>query len=414
MIVSGWHRRAVKMLVWSRIMGLALRRHPNPARSVRVVRSLTRRLSTARVTPAAKKYARVSGRYFSHIYTPGWPGKSFDRYINIELERLGSAGNPTDPPADARSPGVQLQTIILAITKKCPLRCQHCYEWDALNDPDTVSTADLETLVKRFQDLGVTQIQFSGGEPLQRAEDMITIARNARPGTDFWILTSGVGLTPALARQLKDAGITGVSVSLDHWEPEAHSTFRGKSAAFEWVRRSAQSARDAGLVLCLALSPTREFISPDNLHRYAELSTVLGADFIEILEPRAVGHFAGKDVALRPEQLAVLDRFFFEMNFDPSYARMPAVIYPGLTQRKRGCYGAGLRYLYVDTDAQIHACPFCRNPMGSALDADFERHILALQRAGCGAFEHALPESDHGPEVLQAATRSCSGQSGVP
>jgi hypothetical protein len=142
-------------------------------------------------------------------------------------------------------------------------------------------------------------------------------------------------------------------------------------------------------VLCLTMCPTRDFVGPENLRRYAELAKDIGAHFIEILEPRAVGRFAGMDVALRPAEQAVLDRFFLEMNFDPVNARMPIVIYPGFSQRQRGCYGAGLRYLYVDPDAQIHACPFCRKPMGSALDPDFERHILALQREGCAVFECA-------------------------
>ena len=393
MIVSGFRRRTVKLLVWSRVTGLTIRRHRNPVKAARELRSLRTVLVAARGAPPARKYAKVSGRYFSHLYTPGWPAESFDRYVGAELDRALSPPPPatlaTGLSADDELPATRLQTIILGITKKCPLRCQHCYEWDRLNDPDTVSAADIATIVDRFQTLGVTQIQFSGGEPLQRAEDMIGIVKNARPGTDFWILTSGVGLTPALARRLKDTGFTGICISLDHWKPEAHDAFRGLETAFDWASRAGRSVRDAGLVLCLTLCPTREFVGSENLRRYAELAKNIGAHFIEILEPRAVGRFAGMDVALRPAEQAVLDRFFLEMNFDPVNVRMPIVIYPGFSQRRRGCYGAGLRYLYVDPDAQIHACPFCRKPMGSALDPGFERHILALRREGCAVFECA-------------------------
>jgi MoaA/NifB/PqqE/SkfB family radical SAM enzyme len=238
-------------------------------------------------------------------------------------------------------------------------------------------------IVSRFQAMGVTQLHFSGGEPLRRLDDILSTVKQARPGTEFWLFTSGVGMDRECAHKLERAGVTGVNISIDHWRPDLHDAFRGFSGAFEGARRAAGAVNDAGLALCLTLCPTREFISHENLRRYADLATELGAGFIQILEPRRVGRFAESDVTLSPEHRRMLEEFFMEMNSEVSNSHKPMVVYPASDQRRLGCLGAGWRYIYVDTDAQIHPCPFCRRPVGSALDAELERHILALRRRGC-------------------------------
>jgi MoaA/NifB/PqqE/SkfB family radical SAM enzyme len=276
-----------------------------------------------------------------------------------------------------------VRSVIFAITKSCPLRCEHCCEWDELNRRDTLSTEDLVTIVERFRALGTTQFFFSGGEPLTRMDDIVSIVQRTAPGVDFWLLTAGVGLSPRRARLLSEAGVTGICISLDHWKAERHDAFRGANGAFRWVENAARAAREAGLVVGVTLCPTRDFVTEENLERYALAASRLGAGFIQILEPRAVGHFAGKDVGLGPREHAMLDRFCARMNADRALNRMPIVVYPAFAQRRLGCQGAGMRYLYVDTDARLHACPFCRNAAGSALDPSLPERIRELRERGC-------------------------------
>jgi MoaA/NifB/PqqE/SkfB family radical SAM enzyme len=383
MIVSGWERRAVQARVLADVGRLALRRYRDPVRAAGAVRSLARLRSTVREGRPTPRIARVGGRWFSHLHAPGWPSATFEKFIDNEFARMDDARGGNGNGLAPHPP--RLQCVIVAVTRQCPLRCEHCCEWDVLNQDDALSMDAQAEIVERFQALGVTQIQFSGGEPLTRADDIARVVAGARPGTDFWILTAGVGLTAARARQLRAAGLTGVCVSLDHWDADEHNRFRGFGRAFEWVGRAAASAREAGLVLSVTLCPTRGFVSDANLARYLATASRLGADFIQILEPRPIGHFAGQDVALRPDEQAVLERFFVEVNFSRAHRRMPIVVYPGLANRRVGCVGAGTRYAYVDTDGEMHPCPFCRRPSGSVLGRDFQRDLVALGASGCPA-----------------------------
>jgi MoaA/NifB/PqqE/SkfB family radical SAM enzyme len=370
-MVHGLHRRVVSAGMWARLCWLALRSYRVPWRAARAVRAvIAARKPHLRGSPT--KCAQAGGRYFWDLYSPGWPSAAFDRFVEGELDRWSGLRD--------RSPAIR--TAIVAITKRCPLKCEHCCEWEQLNGRERLSLADLREIVAALQRQRVSQVLLSGGEPLQRFRDVLDLVRNADRGTDFWLLSSGVGLTAERARALREAGLTGVSLSLDHHEPARHDAFRGFPGAFAAVESGARAARESGLILALSLCPTRGFVSKENLDRYLAVAEGMGAAFVQLLEPRAVGHYAGRDVELDPEQLALLEDFSLRATFDAAQASAPLVAYASFTQRRR-CLGAGQRYLYVDTDGQVLPCPFCRHPAGSALGGALETTLECLRAAGC-------------------------------
>lgn len=324
------------------------------------------------------KGVRFEGRVYTLVGMPGYPSKALDKLFRNELHRkVPVPGHPGS-----------LSIVIFAFTKKCPLRCEHCIEWDSLNQHETLSKEDVLAIVQKFQDHGVAQIELSGGEPLNRYHDMLDVLRQSDTlNVDFWMLTSGYHLTAEKARELREAGLRGVSVSLDHWNAEAHDKFRGVEGAYHWALQATQNALEAGLLVSLSMVPVHDFCTPHNLWTYAELAKKLNVHFIRILEPRAGGHYAGLPVELTEPELNVLDRFVHDMSRRPDY---PPVEYHTAFQRKAGCFGSGKRYLYVDTDGDAHTCPFCRHKCGNVLQKPIGEIIKGM--GSCPAFQVASPK----------------------
>jgi MoaA/NifB/PqqE/SkfB family radical SAM enzyme len=384
-MVHGWRKRFVKAALWLDILRIALRCYRGPLQALLALRDLDRRrararegrdLGNGRVT---YKYVRASGRYFWDLYSPGWPSRAFDRYLEEELNR----SRPFRPQRSS------LQVLLMAVTKACPLSCDHCFEWDALNRPETLASEDLKEILRRFLEEGVAQVQFSGGEPLRRFADLRELIALAQGKADTWIITSGFGLTEEKAGELKRAGLTGVLLSLEDWNPDRHNRFRGSSRAFASAESAAAAARQHGLVLGLSLCATREFATAENLRAYAELGRKWGAGFIQIIEPKAVGHYAGRDVALEPAQEKLLEKFHLDLAYAPEFKGHPSAAYQGFAQRREGCGGAARRYLYVDTDGLAHACPFCREPAGHCLGDSMESIQEKLREDGCPRYPQA-------------------------
>jgi len=157
--------------------------------------------------------------------------------------------------------------------------------------------------------------------------------------------------------------------------------------SFYWAREAAVNSREVDLAVCLSLCATRDFITPENLWKYVYLAKEWGAGFVRILEPRKVGRFEGEGVELEEEHVDVLTGFYQTVNADPACRELPIVTYPGYGQRRVGCYGAGNRYLYVDSNGDLHACPFCQRKVGNALVDSLDEAVAKMKKIGCRKFE---------------------------
>ncbi len=376
-VASPLKRRFLQALISLSEAGVLLKHYGSPRKAWEARRQLREIRAKFYDGFSLTKLARVGGRYYRGYNVPGWPSAAYNARMLSSLQRVAPGHEPT------------LDMVLLAITKKCPLSCEHCFEWEALNKAEKLSLEDINFMVAKFQARGVTRVLLSGGEPMLRWKELLEVLQAARPGTDFWILTSGFHVTLENAQQLKAAGLTGLSISLDHFDPQAHNAFRGSPKAWDAAMQAAQIAHQVGLAVNLSLCPTKEFISAENLMSYARLGKQLGVSFIQFVEPRSVGHYSGKTVDLEPEHVAVLEKFYEKLNFTSDYLDWPLVMYSGYQQRRLGCGGAGKRFLYVDTDGDIHACPFCQHKSGSALscsDSQLDESIDGVRERGCHKF----------------------------
>jgi len=289
-----------------------------------------------------------------------------------------------------KNPGSEttsLQTVVWGITNRCPLRCKHCYEWDHLDFSDRLSLANLKIILNKIRAHNIHHIQLSGGEPLARCNDMIALIKAGGTGIDFWLLTSGFGLTTEKAVALKNAGLTGVQISLDHWDEHFHNEFRANDLSFQWVRDAVASCKKAGIIVSLSLCATKEFVSNENLWRYMDLAKEWGVHFVRLLEPRNTGRFANTNSELNAEEISILGNFYSMYGAATKNSDHPILTYPGHHQRKMGCFGAGNRYLYIDSNGGFHACPFCLQEHGNALETSFDDAVRKLKERKCHAFE---------------------------
>lgn len=320
-----------------------------------------------------KKMVKVADKYYMGLYTPGWNDLNYKRFIVSELNHF----------KPSKQQIVRFNHVHLAITKKCALQCDHCYAWDILNQKDILNEEDLMQIVNKLQTMGTCQIHLTGGEPMLKVNTLISLLENALKTTNFWINTSGFKLTFQNGEKLKASGLTGVFISLDHFDENRHNDFRKFKDAYYWATLGAKNAVANNLVVALSVCVTNDFISEENLMKYMELAQTLGAHFVQFLEPKAVGHFKGKDVALTQENINILESFYIKMNFSNDFLDFPIINYHGYYQRRQGCFAGGNRSMYVDTDGNINACTFCHTNSGNIMSDDFDFQLKDMSKKGC-------------------------------
>jgi GTP 3',8-cyclase len=117
----------------------------------------------------------------------------------------------------------------ISVTDRCNLRCAYCMPAEGLDwlpRPGLLTDDELIRLARiGVEMLGITEIRFTGGEPLLRRGLPGIVARTAalRPRPEISLTTNGIGLD-RLAGPLRAAGLDRVNVSLDTLRPEVFRT----------------------------------------------------------------------------------------------------------------------------------------------------------------------------------------------
>lgn len=376
-LVNGFWARWIKLRAGLTLLRVSFTTLGNPVKAIKALRWLSNQRRRIHGNNRDHKIVRAGKRYYWSIYTPGFPSRGFEDVIRREaLRAFQSPGNY-----------VPLQSLILSISSKCHYGCEHCFEGKQLNGQERLSFEVLQEAMNDALRNRIPHIQISGGEPMLRFEDMIRLMEPGKGSTEFWLSTSGYGLTSEKAMALKQAGVTGAAISLDHWNPEKHIQFRKHPEAYRWVVEAVESCLAAGIVPNLTLCVTREMAQEESLKRYLDLARKLRVPFVRFLEARRVGNYAGKDVLLSQEQKKVLLQFYLKMNGSRKYRSYPIIQYPGYHQHKLGCFGAGNRYLHIDASGDYHACPFCRGAAGNIREMRLKEAIPLLQERGCHLFK---------------------------
>lgn len=350
-ILHGLNVRVISILIWANILLVALSETVDPRKLRQFIKGLITEKKFIYGHHQINKIVKSQFGFQFSLNIPPWPSKAFNQYFRFTIQRMLSPQNLAPDAA---------RMLLFAITKKCPLNCEHCYEWEEINHKEMLSDEEVHQIVSNYQNIGTSVIWLGGGEPLSRFSTLYSVLRQSKKSSSFWLSTSGYNLTAKKAMELKEAGLTGIIVSLDHFEKEKHNAFRGNPASFDYVQEAVKNGLEAGLVVGLSLCTIREACTSVFIHDYMHLARDWGAGFVQCVEPGAAGRYAGKDVELADSDYQVLDQLYEAFSFDKKYSDLPLISHPGYAQRRIGCGAAGVYNVFVDTNGKRHACPFCR------------------------------------------------------
>jgi GTP 3',8-cyclase len=139
----------------------------------------------------------------------------------------------------------------VSLTDRCNLRCAYCMPAEGLDwlpRPELLTDDEVARLVRiGVTRLGITEVRFTGGEPLLRRGLPAIIARTAalRPRPQTSLTTNGIGLD-RLAGPLAGAGLDRVNVSLDTLRPDVFKALARRDRLDD-VLRGLAAAVAAGL-----------------------------------------------------------------------------------------------------------------------------------------------------------------------
>ena len=158
-----------------------------------------------------------------------------------------------------------ITNLRISVTDRCNFRCVYCIpdeniEW--LPRGQIASLEELGRIARIAVGLGVRKLRITGGEPLLRKNLPSLVAELATlPGLDDIALTTNGTELPRLARDLADAGLERVNVSLDSLDRATFAKLAQRDMLPD-VLAGIDAAVDAGLtplsINCVAIRSTND------------------------------------------------------------------------------------------------------------------------------------------------------------
>lgn len=179
--------------------------------------------------------------------------------------------------------GRVINYLRISVTDRCNLRCCYCMPEDVqdVGMKNILTFEEIWEIVRTGVSLGITHIRITGGEPLVR-KGCVDLIRGIReiPGVETITMTTNGVLLGNYGKQLKEAGVDGVNISLDTLDPEEFYKITGKRELQE-VLAGIRAVKTAGLPLKLN-AVNRKELDPIPLVRYAQEEN-LPLRFIEMM-----------------------------------------------------------------------------------------------------------------------------------
>jgi MoaA/NifB/PqqE/SkfB family radical SAM enzyme len=172
------------------------------------------------------------------------------------------------------------------ITRKCNLRCRHCYSDAAEHSAaDELSRSDAKKRVDDPSQLEVRLLIVDGREPLCRGDLLEVVRHGTSRGLRVVVGTNGTMIDPAVAARMKEAGVQSVQISIDAAEPKTHDSFRGEDGSFEKAMTGMRACRQAGLPFRFGMVIRRSMLPqiPDMV-KMAVDSGANGAELFDLVQ----------------------------------------------------------------------------------------------------------------------------------
>lgn len=272
------------------------------------------------------------------------------------------------------------------LTRRCNLRCPHCYlDAQQLDGGEAdLTTAEALNVVTQVADFcpGAMLI-LTGGEPLLR-EDFWEIASLAsRQGLTVVLGTNGTLLTASMVPRLQEIGIQGVGVSLDSIHPAQHDRFRGMSGSWERTVAAVDAMAKAGLDFQMQFTVTRT--NYDEIPQLLALAAEKGAKAANVFFLVCTGR--GQQMTdITPAQYESMlhylvtaaaiyqDRLMVRARCAPHFLRLVANDDPDSPMMRGATSGciAGSGYFRITPEGDVTPCPYLATKAGNLRERSLE------------------------------------------
>ena len=241
--------------------------------------------------------------------------------------------------------------ILLDPTSACNLHCTGCWAAE-YGHKLNLSLETIDKIVRQGKELGTYMYIYTGGEPMVRKKDLITLCE-MHPDCEFLSFTNGTLIDEAFCREMLRVKNFVPAISLEGFE-QANDGRRGQGV-FEKVQNAMRLLKEHKLPFGISTCYTSANYEDISSEAFFDMMIEAGAMFVWFFHYMPVGNEAVPALLPSPEQRkAVYERVRHFRETKPIFS----MDFQNDAEYVGGCIAGGRNYLHINAAGDVEPCVF--------------------------------------------------------
>ena len=236
-------------------------------------------------------------------------------------------------------------------TSACNLHCSGCWAAE-YGHKLNLSLETIDSIVRQGKELGIYMYIYTGGEPMVRKKDLITLCER-HPDCEFLSFTNGTLIDEAFCKEMLRVKNFVPAISLEGFE-EATDGRRGQGV-YGKATQAMELLHRKKLPYGISSCYTRANFESITSEEYYDSLIAMGAYFIWYFHYMPVGNDASPELLPTAEQRTEM---YHRIRRYRATKPLFAMDFQNDAEYVGGCIAGGRRYLHINANGDIDPCVF--------------------------------------------------------
>ena len=241
--------------------------------------------------------------------------------------------------------------ILMDPTSACNLNCKGCWAAE-YSHSDTLSYDTLDSIIRQGKEMGVHYFLYSGGEPLVRKKDLVSLAEK-HSDCMFMAFTNGTLIDEQLASKLEALGNFAFAISVEGFKHETDA--RRGAGTYLHVMRAMDILRRHGILFGFSACYTSENYDVIGSDAFIDLMMEKGCLFGWLFTYIPIGKNALPDLIAKADQREYMYHFVRRVRSEKPIFLLD---FWNDGEFSGGCIAGGRRYLHINARGDVEPCAF--------------------------------------------------------
>ncbi len=245
-------------------------------------------------------------------------------------------------------------TILFDPTSACNLKCKGCWAAEYGHSLQ-LSLDEMRSIVRQGKDLGTHFYMLTGGEPLIRKDDIITLASEF-PECVFLIYTNATLVDKKLCDNIKKCGNITLALSIEG--DECSNDDRRGEGSYQTTIEAMKLLKQEKLLFGISVCYTSKNVNAVTSDEFLNKMVDMGVKYAFYFNYMPVGKGADKALIPTPTQRKYMYYWMKKMRNGKTGKALFAFDFQDDGEYVGGCIAGGRNYFHINSNGDIEPCVF--------------------------------------------------------